>query len=363
MNPLLRIDSRHGTSNNAQRDIINIIYPQNSGPPCQSQPFRQFNDAPTYLLSSHFTGRENELNWIERIFGVVHDGEPTRCVMYGMFGLGKTQLALKYATMSYQLKRYSLVFWISGATVEKLNQGLAKVLNLIDHPDRYHVEQSTKLTSARRWLEECSAMYPTKWLLVFDNVTQEALTFLQEHLPRTNSMGNILLTTRIKVVAEGVVSAAEQQHQFFELMAPNIHDAVKLLLKEAGINPNKRIASTSKDLVECLGRLPLAISQAASFAKQSHRNLDDVLGLYRSKHGYQVSFSTLLFCFLGYAYSWWAREVNELGKRSFQLRTEVCRSGLHHSVRRIRAPMSRFQQSLESPFISRSRTHTTQNDQ
>jgi len=146
MNPLLRIDSRHGTSNNAQRDIINIIYPQNSGPPCQSQPFRQFNDAPTYLLSSHFTGREKELEWIERIFGLDHGGEPTRCVMYGMFGLGKTQLALKYATRSYQRNRYSLVFWISGATVEKLNQGLAKVLDLIDHPDRDHVEQSTKLT-------------------------------------------------------------------------------------------------------------------------------------------------------------------------------------------------------------------------
>jgi len=166
--------------------------------------------------------------------------------------VGKTQLALKYATMSYQLKRYSLVFWISGATVEKLNQGLAKVLNLIDHPDRYHVEQSTKLTSARRWLEECSAMYPTKWLLVFDNVTRKH-SLSSRAFASHQFDGNILLTTRIKVVAEGVVSAAEQQHQFFELMAPNIHDAVKLLLKEAGINPNKRIASTSKDLVECLG--------------------------------------------------------------------------------------------------------------
>jgi len=295
--PLKYSPSRRSTSNITKRDIITNIYPQNSGPPCQSQPFCQFNDAPTYLLSSHFTGREEELYLIEQIFSVVHDGEPTRCVMYGMFGLGKTQLALKYATMSYLLKRYSFVFWISGATVEKLNQGLAKVLNLIDHPDRYHAEQSTKLTSARRWLEECSATHPTKWLLVFDNVTQEALTFIKEYLPRTNSMGNILLTTRTKAVAEGLVSVAKQQHQFFELMAPNIHDAVKLLLKEVGINPNKRITSTSKDLVECLGRLPLAISQAASFTKKSHRNLDDVLGLYRSKHRYQVSFLPFFFAF------------------------------------------------------------------
>jgi len=49
----------------------------------------------------------------------------------------------------------------------------------------------------------------------FDNVTQEALTFLKEHFPRTNSMGNILLTTRTKAVAEGVVSVAEQAAPIF----------------------------------------------------------------------------------------------------------------------------------------------------
>ena len=203
------------------------------------------------------------------------------------------QLLLKYAVMSYQRRRYSLVFWISGATVEKLNQGFAEVLNLVGHPDRDHSVQSTRLTSARRWFEECAAIRRTTWLLVLDNVTHEAVPFLREHLPRKNSMGNILLTTRTRDVAEAVVSVAGLQHQVFELSAPDINDAVNLLLKEAGILTSHIVASTlskAADLVECLGRLPLAISQAASFAKQSNKNLHDVLHLYRSKHRYEVGF-------------------------------------------------------------------------
>jgi len=51
--------------------------------------------------------------------------------MYGMFGLGKTQLALKYATGRIT-EPILPFFWIS-ARCGELNQGLAKVLDLIDH--------------------------------------------------------------------------------------------------------------------------------------------------------------------------------------------------------------------------------------
>jgi hypothetical protein len=113
-----------------------------------------------------------------------------------MPGIGKSQLALQYAALSHNRQQYSVVFWVSGATVEKLNQGLAKILTLVGHPDRDHPEQSTRLISARRWLEESDAHSSIKWLLVLDNINREVMAFLREHLPRKNSMGNILLTTR-----------------------------------------------------------------------------------------------------------------------------------------------------------------------
>ena len=206
-------------------------------------------------------------------------------------GPGKTQLVLKYAMLSYNLKQYSRVFWISGATVEKLNQGFAKVLTLVGHPDRDHPEQSTRLTSARRWLEECNANCSSKWLLVLDNVTQEAVLFLREHLPRKNTCGNILFTTRTQDVAEAVAVVGGEWHHLFELQTPKLDDAVKLLLKETATNADNTLSpptAGAEALVKCVGRLPLAISYAASFAKQSHLSLENVLSIYQSKDKYEV---------------------------------------------------------------------------
>lgn len=50
---------------------------------------------------------------------------------------------------------------------EKLNQDLIKVLRLVSHLDRDHLEQSTRLTSAWHWSEESGTR---NWPLVVDNV-------------------------------------------------------------------------------------------------------------------------------------------------------------------------------------------------
>jgi hypothetical protein len=291
------IDTGYSTFNNPGRDQINHYYNAPSGPCNHPSPPLSFNDAPIDLLSSHFTGRENELGRIGEVLGVVYGNVPSRCAVFGMQGMGKTQLVLQYAALSHGRQRYAVVFWMSGATVEKLNQGFAKVLQLVGHPDRDHTEQSVRLTSARRWFEESGIV---RWILVLDNVAQEAVPFLREHLPRKNSNGNILLTTRTQTVAEAITSVAGQQHPNFELQAPALIDAATLLLREAGMNtgdPASTSASGAEELVKCVRSLPLAISHAASYAKQSGSSLGDVISIYRSKNKYEVRFnSSLLLC-------------------------------------------------------------------
>ena len=286
------VDASYGTHNNVGRDqIINYDAFSRNIRCGQSPSSLSLNDAPIDHLSSHFTGRKEELDHIGKVFGMGHAITPTRYAIFGLPGMGKTQLALQYAKLSYHQRKYSVIFWISGATVEKLNQGLAKVLTLVDHPDRDHPDQSVRLISARRWLEEANANGVSEWLLVLDNVSPEAISFLREHLPRQNSSGNILLTTRTAVVAQAVVAVAGQQHEVFELRAPDIKDAANQFLREAGINmsdPLPVCINKAESLAKCIGCLPLAISQAASFAKQSDKKLDDVLALYQSKHKFEV---------------------------------------------------------------------------
>ena len=182
---------------------------------------------------------------------------------------------------------------MSGTTVEKLNVGFAKVLALVGHQDRDHSDQSIRLTSARRWFEEPHMNDPGSWLLILDNISLDAVSFLREHLPRKNPSGNILFTTRTRAVAEAAATAAGQQHRVLELLIPNLEHAMKQLLKEAGIDstdPATGSTNGAEALVKCIGRLPLAISHAASFSKASHNSLDAVLGLYQSKHKYDVGF-------------------------------------------------------------------------
>jgi hypothetical protein len=304
------IDSRDGTTNFVGRDQINYY---TSVPGCSNQqqpPALSFNDAPIDLLSPHFTGREGELGDIGKGLGASHGSAPTRYAVHGMPGVGKTQLALQFAKLSYNRQQYSLVFWISGATVEKLNQGFAKVLTLVGHPDYSNSDQNIRLTSARRWFEEPKVIGPgpSNWLLVLDNISQDAVSFLREHLPRKNSTGNILFTTRTRAVAEAVATVAGQQHHILELLIPSLEHARNQLLKEAGMDSTDPVSpsmNSAEALVKCIGRLPLAISHAASFAKQSHSRLDAMLDLYRSKHKYDVRFCCFVIVYVASAHGPW----------------------------------------------------------
>lgn len=102
----------------------------------------------------------------------------------------------------------------------------------------------------------------------------------------------MLITTRTACVADAIVVAAGEVHQTSELGAHGSRAAAELFLRGAGLDG---AASTSdiraaEAVVKCVGCLSLAVSQAASFMKvSSHMGLDDLMLLYRSKYGYEVS--------------------------------------------------------------------------
>jgi hypothetical protein len=276
------------TFNYVGRDQINVknYYQSPDGSsPNQSTPLRPFVDAPD-LLSIHFTGRTDESLRIKEIFDADCGNVPIRCAIHGMHGIGKSQLALYFAKSAFEQGEYQYVLWISATTVEKLQRGIVKLLDLIDHKDRSHPDQETRLTAARRWLEECEA----NWLLVLDNVEIDTLDCLREHLPHQNKRGNILFTTRTESLANTLASSAGQQHQVLELRSPNVQDAAKLLLRHVQGDANEALVSKAQDVASCVGCLPLAVAQAGSFMKETGTSLDKMLNLYKSKHKMEVCY-------------------------------------------------------------------------
>jgi hypothetical protein len=288
----------------------------------QQPPAVPLNDVPPDLLSVHFTGREKELARISETMDVIHEDLPTRCVIHGMHGLGKTQLALQYAKSSYDHGRYSLIFWISAATTEKLNTGFVKILDLMRNPARFYLQdQTSRLIEARRWLEDLSS---NNWLLVLDNVHVSTLDFIRENLPRQNRRGNILFTTRTIDVASALSRAAGKQYEVLELELPDAQDAVDLLLRESGIDTvgaTWLTASKANEVAKCVGCLPLAISQTASLMRQCHKELDYMLHLLQSEQRMQVRADTIsLEKYLIVL----PLKGGRVGEQPMELRTEVC---------------------------------------
>jgi NB-ARC domain len=287
------------TFNSVTGDQYNYTVRVESGSSGQAPTLPPFTEAPIDLLSVYFTGRENELAHIARKLEVVHGDVPTRCAIFGMHGIGKTQLALRFASESFDQHRYSHVFWMSGTTVEKLNHGFADLLMLVSHPDRFRlVDQTAKLKAARRWLEDAISI---NWLLVIDNVDSTALGFLQKNLPHKNQQGKILLTTRTAVVATALARTAGKQHHTIELGLPKVEDATSLLFAESDTDVTAATTLTknkAEDIVKFVGRLPLAISHAASFMKQTHKSLDELLLLFHSEHRTQVCFDSRSVCII-----------------------------------------------------------------
>ena len=245
------------------------------------------------LLSPHFTGRHDELNQIRRAFDSndSSSSRPTRCVIYGMAGAGKTQLALKYAELVYHERQYPFIFWVSGAWVDKLNNGFSKLFNLIDGKERAGLDQSTKCTAAQTWLEDNESQTKRRWLLIVDNANQETVELIREMLPRNNSNGKIVCTTRTEQVAQSLATAFGEQHPCISLDTPSTDDAVALFLSAAGIERGALDAGDLQkveEIVKTVGRLPLAVDQAASFTKESRHGILGTLDVYISEQVEEV---------------------------------------------------------------------------
>ncbi|KZP24334.1 hypothetical protein FIBSPDRAFT_674098, partial [Athelia psychrophila] len=194
-----------------------------------------FNDAAVDLISSCFTGRVEDLQFIADVLGSSTGSVPARCAVWGMPGLGKSQLSLKYAHSSFELGRHTHIFAISATTVEKLTRGLVGVLNLVQHPERHNSDQAVQLTAARHCFENSEEYGFVDWLILFDNATPETVAFLLQHFPRQNDNGRILITTRTLEIAEALTNVAGRQHPICELKALSPILSAELLLKKAGI--------------------------------------------------------------------------------------------------------------------------------
>ncbi len=163
--------------------------------------------------TSVFIGRKSDLDSIAKQLmpDEVHDRRRI-CVIHGLGGIGKTQLAIEYARLHKDL--YTSFFWIDGKTEESLLQSLlaialrlpkSQILDM-DTQKVQGLEESRK--AARGILKWFTLKSNTQWLLVFDNIDNTSYGEESDQHTKTSSYnitqyfpegdtGSIIVTTRL----------------------------------------------------------------------------------------------------------------------------------------------------------------------
>lgn len=220
-----------------------------------------------YARNRYFTGRNS---FLEQIFDKLgasrkNDRYPGRLALFGMGGVGKTQIALEFV---YRYRSsYDWIYWISAASQGSLLDGyrkIAKEAKIKIPEDSQPIDLATSVLS---WFGQNE-----NWLLVIDNLDdinaistnnlglQNIVTTL---LPmELNPRRQTLITTRNRN-ADNIPAQA--------LEVPLFHksESIDLLssLSNIPVVPKSAEFEHAEKIVEELDHLPLAIAQAAAYIK------------------------------------------------------------------------------------------------
>jgi tetratricopeptide (TPR) repeat protein len=201
-----------------------------------------------------FVGRDEQLSALRE--QLTSQGA---AALHGMAGVGKTQLALAYA------QRYRgdyTLGWKVPAEIElDLVTTLAELGIALGLPAGQPPAQLA--AHARDALGERSG-----WLLIFDNAPN--LAAVAQYLPGAGG-GHVLVTSRDSAW-QGIADPVP-----VDLLSPE--NAVELLVRRTG-DPDQQSA---KRLAEALGRLPLALEQAAAYAASQRLPLAAYLELFTQR--------------------------------------------------------------------------------
>ncbi|BCB87975.1 FxSxx-COOH system tetratricopeptide repeat protein [Phytohabitans suffuscus] len=206
--------------------------------------------------NSAFTGRALVLEGLRnRLAASVTVVVPQ--ALYGLGGVGKTQVALEYAHRF--AADYDIVWWISAEEAGVARAALAELATRMGLPEVENVSERVELV-----LDALRRGEPTRrWLLIYDNADEPEA--IQPYLPQ--GTGHVLLTSRN--------AAWSRQASAVEVGAFSRAESVALL--------RRRVDNLSEDdaylLADRLGDLPLAIEQAGAWLATTAMPVDRYLEL------------------------------------------------------------------------------------
>ncbi|MEU1098251.1 FxSxx-COOH system tetratricopeptide repeat protein, partial [Streptomyces sp. NPDC005877] len=211
-----------------------------------------------------FTGRTDLLDRVrDQLRGDSRSAQRLPQVLYGLGGVGKTQVALEYA---HRFRAdYDLVWWIEAERPDLVVASLAQLAAEMDLRAGDVVAEAAMAALKELWRGE---RYP-RWLLIFDNVEDPdaALRRLPDAIgPLPASVyGHLLATCRNKPATPKVESTQVEVFDRFESVE-------HLTWRVAGLP-----AEDADRVADAVGDLPLAVEVAAAWLAETATPVDAYL--------------------------------------------------------------------------------------
>ncbi|THZ29404.1 TPR-like protein [Aureobasidium pullulans] len=236
----------------------------------------------------HFVQRSNDMQELERFFfpQQSHDTRRKIFVVHGLGGIGKTQLSIEFVRQ-YQTK-YSAVFWLDGSSKDALQNSFLNIvtrlpagevtLSLAHAAKQASPDMKLIVRGVQDWL---SLPSNHRWLVVIDNVDRDYTTKgtdplayeLKEYLPAADH-GNVLVTSRLSTLV-----AARNSHRLTRVD----HDQSRAILEAAGGEYiSAQDESAADTLLEKLSGLPIALTQAGAYIRQTGVSVAEYMDHYNS---------------------------------------------------------------------------------
>jgi len=246
--------------------------------------------------NEYFTGRVKELEFLERVFADINSAPDVRGVagrkgnvlgICGLGGCGKSSLAFEYAWRNLEYYPGG-VFVVNGESDDLMRASLLKI-----HGEFVGTAQSNQQQEAKPFeqllTETLSSLgnLRDKWLLLVDNMDQKELSPSARTVLlgqwKSKASGDILVTSRrsSQALTEDLDLPTKN---CFELDPFSLDESVEFLKKRIKI-PSSCDAQDQdeRELAQELGRLPLALEQAAAYIKALKCSIQLYLEQYRSQ--------------------------------------------------------------------------------
>ncbi|KAL0934874.1 kinesin light chain [Colletotrichum truncatum] len=245
-----------------------------------------------YIENLDFVGRSAILDQLKQLFGHNQHGDLTtrarsRVALYGLGGIGKTQIALAYVFWLQHAHPDISVFWVHASNAERFFQAYSAIAYECSIPG-YDNPESDILALVKTWLERRDQ---GRWLMIVDNAddTQqffpssakddttkehrldEAYGGLARYISEC-SHGSILITTRNKQVGSMLI----QGKQLLEVGKMSDNEAKQLIHT---ILDDTVPADDTYTLSNRLEHLPLALAQAVAFIQMNSISVKEYIQL------------------------------------------------------------------------------------